>query len=59
MTNELKLKLQQQYNDMYKTDWGEIFGSIGVGIGFLILTYLYFKYLWKQKASHIVCKKVY
>ena len=45
MLNETKLKLQQQYNDMYKTDWGEIVGSIGVGIGFIILTYLYFKYL--------------
>jgi hypothetical protein len=45
MTKELKLKLQQQYNDMYKTDWGEIVGSIAVGVGLIVLTYLYFKYV--------------
>lgn len=45
MTKELKLKLQKQYNDMYRTDWGEIIGSIVVGIGLIILTYLYFKYV--------------
>jgi len=45
MTNELKIKLQQQYNDMYKTDWGEIVGSIVVGISIILFTYLYFKYV--------------
>ena len=45
MTKELKLKLQQQYNEMYKTDWVEIVGSIVVGIGLIVLTYLYFKYV--------------
>jgi hypothetical protein len=37
-----KQKLQQQYNEMWKTDWKEIIGSITVCIGFILLTFLWF-----------------
>lgn len=45
MTKELKLKLQNQYNEMYpKFDYKEFFGSIAVGIGFIVLTFLWFSF---------------
>lgn len=42
MTKQLKQKLQQQYNEMYKIDYKEMIGSIIVCIGLLVLTYLYY-----------------
>ena len=46
MTKELKTKLQQQYDAMYpKFDFVEFFGTIAVGIGFIVLTYLWFTIL--------------
>jgi hypothetical protein len=42
MIKELKQRLQQQYNEMYKTDWKEIVGGFFVGVGLVVLTYLWF-----------------
>ena len=46
MTKELKIKLDQQYNEMYpKTDWVEFIGSIVVVALIGLFGYLWFKYL--------------
>lgn len=46
MTKELKIKLQQEYDAMYpKFDFVEFFGTIAVGVGFIVLTYLWFTIL--------------
>ena len=45
MLPEFKEKLDQQYDDMYKTDWVEIIGTVIVGTLIFVFAYLYFKYV--------------
>jgi hypothetical protein len=42
MTNELKNKLQSQYDEMYKIDWSEIIWSTIAGVGLGVLAIAYF-----------------
>jgi len=42
MLKEKKLQLKNQYDDLYKTDWVEIIGSILVGVLLAVFTVLWF-----------------